>query len=195
MSGASGGHEVYLPTIERARAAKAEVRAKVWWRRGPVNIMRWDVEHSEPLAAVLVVARPRKPDLYDDPGARIAYAYVPEIPFALEHGLTELLDPGQHTPPDCLRISLEGPAVRGGPYRGGPSIEPSFHGHRFGDALTQARDVVRGFMDAHGGREATALDTWAWPFLRITFKRFLARREVALVVRPDLNLHAFLGAG
>ena len=85
--------------------------------------------------------------------------------------------------------------MRGGPYRGGPSIEPSFHGHRFGDALRQARDVVRGFMDAHGGREATALDAWAWPFLRITFKRFLVRREVALVVRPDLNLHAFLGAG
>jgi len=188
--------ERYLPSLERARGAKCEVRTRVWWRHAPVDVLAWTPVTVRPLAALLIRARPKRVE--DDavaPGdaSGIDYAYVPDVPLALENGLTTLLDPKGFLPPDCLRYDLDHAHFGGGPYRGGPEREPSFHGYRFEDVMKQVRGVLDGWIEGQGGREQVDVRAWAWPFLWITFRKVFVEREVVLLVRPDRNLQAYVG--
>lgn len=188
--------ERYLPSLERARGARCEVRTRVWWRRAPVDVLAWTPVTVRPLAALLIRARPKRVE--DDtvaPGdaSGIDYAYVPDVPLALENGITTLLDPKGFLPPDCLRYDLDHADFGGGPYRGGPEREPSFQGYRFEDVMKQVRAVLDGWIEGRGGRDQVDVRAWAWPFLWITFRKVFVEREVVLLVRPDRNLQAYVG--
>lgn len=186
----------YIPSLERARAARCEVNARVWWRRSAVNVMGWNAVRVRPLAAMLIRARPRRAgDETEAEGdsSGIDYAYVPDVPLALENALTTLLDPKASVPPECLRYDLDHATFGGGPYRGGPPTDPEFHGFRFGPVMPQVRSVLDGWIEGRGGREEVDVRAWAWPFLWITFRQAFATREVVLLVRPDLNLQAYVG--
>lgn len=188
--------ERYLPSLDRARGARCEVRTRVWWRRAPVDVLSWTPAQVRPLAALLVRATPKRARAEDDadaPEAGISYAYVPDVPLALENGITALLDPKGFIPPECLRYDLERMEFVGGPYRGGPVRDPNFHGFRFVGVVPQVRAVLDGWIEGQGGRENVDVRAWAWPFLWITFRKLLMEREVVLLVRPDLNLQAYVG--
>lgn len=187
--------EQYLPSLERARSLRCEVRTRLW-RRTPVDVLSWTPAQVRPLAALLVRATPRRPTTQGDPVADpgISYAYVPDLPIALESAITRLLDPKGFTPPECLRYDPEGVEFVGGPYRGGPVHDPNFRGFRFAEVVPQVRAVLDGWVASQGGRDHVDVRAWAWPFLWITFRRYLASRDVILLVRPDLNLQAFVGA-
>lgn len=179
----------WMPSLDRARAARVEVRTRVWWRRTPVNLLHWTPREVRPLAALIVRAGPRGGE--GDAARCIRYAYVPEVPFGIENGLADLLDPTGFAPPEALRFNPE-PVSAAGPYRAAPVSAPDFHGHAFGKALDQARAVLARWRRSERDRGEVEVQTWAWPFLWISFGRLLARREVGLVVRPDHDLHAFV---
>jgi hypothetical protein len=188
--------ERYVPSLERARGARCEVRTRVWWRRAPVDVLGWTPAQERPLAALLVRATPKRaPDeaVAEGDPTGISYAYVPDVPLALENGITTMLDPKGFLPPDCLRYDLERTEFVGGPYRGGPVRDPSFHGFRFAEVMPQVRGVLDGWIEGQGGRENVDVRAWAWPFLWITFRKLMMSREVVLLVRPDLNLQAWVG--
>lgn len=196
MSGVLDEVEKYIPSLERARSARCEVSTRVWWRRSAVNVLGWTPVRVRPLAALVVRARPKR--VGDEVQAEgdatgIDYAYVPDVPLALENALTALLDPRGALPPDCLRYDLSHAAFGAGPYRGGAPSDPEFHGFKFGEVMGQVRTVLDGWIEGRGGREQVDVRVWAWPFLWISFRQAFVVREVVLVVRPDLNLQAYVG--
>jgi len=184
----------FLPSVERARAADVSLVTRVWWRRSGIDLFARDPVREERVAALLLLAdraldAPRV-DPSSVPGP-IRYAYVPShLPFQLEEGLTRLLEPSAWQPPEALRFDVDA-GSRGDPYRGLPSGEPEFHGHRFGDALGQVRGVVQSYRRAHGEAHAS-VRVYAWPVLFLTYSGLTLHRRVALLVHPEMHLHALI---
>ena len=179
--------EAFLPTLAKARAAKASLRARVWWRRSGVDLLRREPVRTEKVAALWAVVR--------QPGQEeplLRYPYVPSMPFPLEEGAARLFERQEGEPPECLRVDVERRGS-GDPYRGSPAARPSFHEHDYGDALAQARGRLGSLREAHGAK--LDVRTYAWPILRLSYRSFALRREVAILVRPDGVMHAMLCRG
>ncbi|WP_437679128.1 hypothetical protein [Sorangium sp. So ce131] len=121
----------------------------------------------------------------------LRYTYVPSMTIALESALDEALAPGETGAlPDCLRFDPR-PRATGGPYRGGPAAEPTFHGHRFGDALRRATSAAAG-LGGEGQILRQEIATYARPILWLRYKIRGARREVVLSARASGEPFAFV---
>lgn len=179
-----GDVDAFLPTLEKARAAKADVRARVWWRKDGVDLLAEEPSATKKLAAILTIARDASGEVV------LRYPYVPSMPFALEEGTAQLFERHAGDPPECLRVDLERRGS-GDPYRGAPVAVAEFHGFEYEDALPQARARLGALRSAHPPG-ALEVHTFAWPILRLSYQQVRLRRELALLVRPDRVMHAML---
>jgi len=125
----------------------------------------------------------------DDRINTLQYLYVPSMTLPIESALDQHFERWRR-PPECLRFD-PAPREAGGPYRGGPAAEPSFHGHRFGDALQRALRAARGLAGS-GEILRQELKTYAWPILWLKYKTWGASRDVILCPRADGALYAFI---
>lgn len=177
--------EAFLPSLEKARSAKAELTARVWWRRKGIDLLAQEPTSLDRLAALYLTAT--APET-----APFAYAYVPSMPFALEEGVRQLFERHEGALPESLRVDLERRGA-GDPYRGTATQTTQFNGFAFEQALDAARSRLVGLRKTHG--KAVELRVYAWPVLRLSYQRIGLRREVAILVRPDGVMHAMLSRG
>jgi hypothetical protein len=121
----------------------------------------------------------------DDRVSALRYTYVPSMTVALETALDEVLAPTDDLPA-CLRFDPRSRAA-GGPYRAGGAVEPTFHGHAFGDALGRAATAIGGL----GGNDLVLRQevvTYARPILWLRY----ARHEAVLAARANGELFAYV---
>lgn len=122
----------------------------------------------------------------------VAQAYLPSVDrspaaFAWTAALRAMLE--GTTPDASLEISLA-PDQQTSAYRGVvKNLEPIFHGHRYEDALVQARAELQG-LSRRGPIVYHRLATYAWPYFWLAFVE--EPRWIALVVRPDGKLAMFV---
>jgi hypothetical protein len=125
----------------------------------------------------------------DDRVSALRYTYVPSMTVALETALDEALAAGEDLP-DCLRFDPRSRAA-GGPYRAGGAVEPTFHGHRFGDALGRAAAAIGG-LGGDGLVLRQELVTYARPILWLRYSRLGSRHDAVLAARADGDLFAYV---
>lgn len=115
--------------------------------------------------------------------------YVPSMTPRIDRALDEAFE-AWVDPPECLRFD---PAAReaGGPYRGGQTRAPTFHGHDFGDALERAMRATNG-LAGNGEELRREVKTFAWPILWLTYTSWASRRDLLLCPRRDGALYAFV---
>ncbi|MEQ9321996.1 MAG: hypothetical protein RIF41_22695 [Polyangiaceae bacterium] len=104
--------------------------------------------------------------------------------------------------PACLRVDDLRPRQVGGGYRAARvHKEPDFLGHRYGDTIAQAEEDLQQFFLGEQ-RRAEARDwaipsakvaAWAWPLLWLRFLDTDGECEVALYVKHNEEVAAFLG--
>ncbi|MFK7988159.1 MAG: hypothetical protein AB8I08_19215 [Sandaracinaceae bacterium] len=177
--------EAFLPSLEKARSAKAELTARVWWRRKSIDLLAEEPTSLDRLAVLYLTAT--APET-----APFSYPYVPLMPFALEEGVRQLFERHEGLLPESLRVDLERRGA-GDPYRGTSGRTTEFNGFAYEQALEAARSRLIGLRKAHG--KAADVRVYAWPVLRLSYQRIGLRREVAILVRPDGVMHAMLSRG
>src|SRR5262245_25774236 len=57
--------EAFVPTLERARIERTDLRAPAWWRLGDDDFLQDEPTSVEPLAAVVVRARVQSRDTWE----------------------------------------------------------------------------------------------------------------------------------
>lgn len=177
--------EAFLPSLEKARSAKAELTARVWWRRKGVDLLAQEPTALDRLAVLYLTADAEGTTPFD-------YAYVPSMPFPLEEGVRQLFERNEGALPESLRVDLERRGA-GDPYRGASTRTTEFNGFTYEGALDAARSRLIGLRKAHG--KELDVRVYAWPVLRLSYQRIGLRREVAILVRPDGVMHAMLSRG
>jgi hypothetical protein len=80
---------------------------------------------------------------------------------------------------------------QGGPYRSGGAGEPTFHGHRFSDALRRAVTAAGG-LAGKGQPLQQEMVTYARPILWLRYKLWGTRCEAVLCARADGELAGFV---
>lgn len=139
------------------------------------------------------VARTRRARVryVDDRLSTLRYTYVPSMTIALETALDEVLAATDDLPV-CLRFDPRSREA-GGPYRGGGVAEPTFHGHRFGDALGRAATAIGG-LGGDGVVLRQELVTYARPILWLRYASLGARHEAVLAARANGELFAYVAS-
>jgi len=126
----------------------------------------------------------------EDRSTKLRYAYVPTMSATLERAVESMLDESVEPPPS-LQIDLAPREVRSA-YRGAVAREePTFHQHRFGDALERAR---AGVATLPSGASVVHRDVraFAWPLLLLRFGGIGRPREAVLVVAPRGRLTGYV---
>lgn len=120
-----------------------------------------------------------------------AFRYVPAM-FSFPTLLRALL--ADVSPPMALAVPLSG-KVQGSAYRDARRSEadPVFHGHRFEDALETARRSLRSLVKPKTEIVLHDVRSFAWPFLWLEYGVGKAKRDVVLVVRPDMQVAGYGG--
>jgi hypothetical protein len=131
------------------------------------------------------------PIWYRDTFIPEAFRYLPSM-FSVPTLLRALL--AEVDPPMALAVPLMG-KMQGSAYRDAKRSEadPVFHGHRFEDAIEAARRSLRGLMKPKTEIVLHDVRSFAWPFLWVEYGTGREKREMVLVVRPDLQLAGFVG--
>jgi hypothetical protein len=128
---------------------------------------------------------------YRDTFVPEAFRYVPSM-FSVPTLLRALL--ADVDPPMALAVPLMG-KMQGSAYRDAKrsEVDPVFHGHRFEDAIEAARRSLRGMVKPKTEVVLHEVRSFAWPFLWVEYGTGREKRELLLVVRPDLQLAGFVG--
>lgn len=104
--------------------------------------------------------------------------------------------------PSCLRVNDLRPQRVGGGYRAARAEkEPDFLGHRYGDTIALAEEDLQQFFLGEQRRAeqrdwaapSAKVAAWAWPLLWLRFRNAEGECEVALYVKHDERVAAFVG--